>query len=300
MKEEPDKIELDKTISYHNKENQILGCKHYKRGCKIRAMCCGRLFVCRFCHNEEMSNHQIDRYATQEMMCMHCCTLQSISQKCSNEMCKKEIARYYCPICKFHDDDPSKSIYHCHQCGLCRVGKGLGIDFFHCQKCNMCLAIGTKDSHKCIENNMKSDCPICHNDLFTSTISSYPLKCGHAMHSTCYSEYSRRNFTCPLCFKSIHDMSLAWKEFDELVEQQPMPQEFKDAKCFVLCSDCEKKSETTFHFVGIKCSQCGSYNTKIISTSGFPERVISTPLNLPEQTVQLEEETLEEKESEEE
>jgi hypothetical protein len=25
--------------------------------------------------------------------------------------------RYYCDICKFFDDDPKKSIYHCDGCG---------------------------------------------------------------------------------------------------------------------------------------------------------------------------------------
>ena len=35
--------------------------------------------------------------------------------------------------CKLWDDDPHKSIYHCNDCGICRIGKGLGKDFFHCK-----------------------------------------------------------------------------------------------------------------------------------------------------------------------
>jgi hypothetical protein len=35
--------------------------------------------------------------------------------------------------CKLWDDDPEKSIYHCNDCGICRIGQGLGKDFFHCK-----------------------------------------------------------------------------------------------------------------------------------------------------------------------
>ena len=35
--------------------------------------------------------------------------------------------------CKLWDDDPEKKIYHCDDCGICRIGAGLGKDFFHCK-----------------------------------------------------------------------------------------------------------------------------------------------------------------------
>ena len=56
-----------------------------------------------------------------------------------------------------------------HDCGICRIGKGLGIDYFHCKKCNVCMAISLKGRHKCIERNLESDCPICGEYMFTST-----------------------------------------------------------------------------------------------------------------------------------
>ena len=31
----------------------MLGCKHYQRGCKFVSPCCGDIFWCRHCHNEE-------------------------------------------------------------------------------------------------------------------------------------------------------------------------------------------------------------------------------------------------------
>lgn len=50
------------TGSQQDKEHGILGCKHYQRGAKLQAHCCGKWFTCRFCH-DEVSNHNIVRWA---------------------------------------------------------------------------------------------------------------------------------------------------------------------------------------------------------------------------------------------
>jgi hypothetical protein len=47
-------------VSYHDLENEVFGCSHYPRGCKVRAPCCGKFFVCRLCHDEN-EKHKIDR-----------------------------------------------------------------------------------------------------------------------------------------------------------------------------------------------------------------------------------------------
>jgi hypothetical protein len=262
--------ELDTEITFADADKVILGCKHYKRGCKIRAFCCGELFGCRWCHDEIVKDHKINRHETEEMFCMHCKTLQPIQQSCRNEECGKKLGFYYCGICKFHENDEKKNIYHCPDCGICRVGKGLGTDFFHCKTCAMCLAIDMEGKHKCIENNMKSDCTICNMDLFTSRHTATLLPCGHAIHSTCRKDYLQSgNYTCPLCFKSI--VEIDWTFQDQLLAAQPMPQEFANARSNILCNDCGKKGEVAFHFIGHKCSHCGSYNTKKISTTGMPD-----------------------------
>lgn len=46
--------------SFRNPEKQEFGCEHYKRNCKLRAACCGKLFTCRFCH-DKVSDHSMDR-----------------------------------------------------------------------------------------------------------------------------------------------------------------------------------------------------------------------------------------------
>ena len=101
------------------------------------------------------------------MMCMHCHTVQPAGQECQS--CQAKMSHYYCSECKLWDNDDRKNIYHCHDCGICRIGKGLGIDYFHCKKCNVCMAMSLKGRHKCIERNLECDCPICGEYMFTST-----------------------------------------------------------------------------------------------------------------------------------
>ncbi|KAG5455553.1 MAG: hypothetical protein BJ554DRAFT_4997 [Olpidium bornovanus] len=77
------------------------------------------------------------RNQTKNMLCMYCSTTQPAAQYCKNERCRMRLGRYYCNECKLWDDDPRKNIYHCPECKICRIGKGLGEDFFHCKKCNV-------------------------------------------------------------------------------------------------------------------------------------------------------------------
>lgn len=200
--------ELHPTFREMEDGSKLLGCSHYLRGAKIRAFCCSKFYTCRLCH-DEVEDHKVgdNRYATREMLCMHCGYIQPISQWCSNPNCSKRMARYFCPICKLLDDDPCRNIYHCHSCNVCRVGKGLGIDSFHCMKCNACISMKYAKTHRCIERAMESDCPICYQYLFTSTTPVKYLQCGHLMHVSCYNYYVKKSYICPICQRSMQDMS---------------------------------------------------------------------------------------------
>jgi len=249
------------TISYHDEAEGVLGCAHYPRQAKIRAPCCGRFFTCRLCHDAHQG-HKIDRYAIKEMMCMHCFTVQNVAQFCKNEACGKKLAKYYCDICHLFSD-AEKSIFHCNDCGLCRVGKGLGIDYKHCKKCGSCINLSIFDDHVCLENALHSNCPICAEHMFTSVKPVCILKCGHYMHLQCLDDYTQRDYRCPICKKSLGDMSNRWKQIDEYMIQNPMPEDYKDKEARVLCYDCGAYSTVPYHFVYHRCSQeaCGSYNT---------------------------------------
>lgn len=107
-----------------------LGCQHYRRKVKLQCSTCNRWYTCRFCHNEK-EDHMLIRVETRNMLCMLCWCAQPAGEVCVS--CGESTAWYYCDICKLWDDDSEKSIYHCNDCGICRVGRGLGKDFFHCK-----------------------------------------------------------------------------------------------------------------------------------------------------------------------
>lgn len=155
-------------VSYHDEENHVLGCSHYSRKCQIRAPCCppDTFFPCRFCHDEQC-DHTIDRHAISDMLCMLCCMYpqqsmrrperdlarsQPVSDNCVD--CGESMARYWCGVCKFFDDEPGRDIFHCDACGICR--RGNRDDFFHCERCNCCYSATLRVGHKCIENVLSS------------------------------------------------------------------------------------------------------------------------------------------------
>lgn len=120
--EDPDTEELE--------EASPLGCQHYKRNVKLQCFTCKKWYTCRFCH-DEIEDHPLVRRDTENMLCMLCGCAQPAAQNC--QQCGEQTAQYYCDICKLWDNDSKKSIYHCHDCGICRIGQGLGKDFFHCK-----------------------------------------------------------------------------------------------------------------------------------------------------------------------
>lgn len=107
-----------------------LGCEHYKRNIKLQCSACNKWYTCRFCH-DAVEEHMLNRRETKNMLCMLCGCAQPASEECA--LCGERGAWYYCDVCKLWDDDLQKSIYHCNDCGICRIGKGLGKDFFHCK-----------------------------------------------------------------------------------------------------------------------------------------------------------------------
>lgn len=120
---------LDDT-DYSEEEEETLGCRHYKRNVKLQCYTCKRWYTCRFCH-DEVEDHTLERRKTENMLCMLCGLPQPAAQWCKG--CGERAAVYFCAVCKLWDNDSAKSIYHCYDCGICRIGKGLGKDFFHCK-----------------------------------------------------------------------------------------------------------------------------------------------------------------------
>ncbi|XVE63581.1 hypothetical protein DITRI_Ditri07aG0031400 [Diplodiscus trichospermus] len=210
------------------------GCSHYRRRCRIRAPCCGEIFNCRHCHNESKNNinvdqklrHDLPRHeVSQQVICSLCGTEQEVRQVCIN--CGVCMGKYFCEACKLFDDDTSKRQYHCDGCGICRIGGRE--NFFHCYKCGCCYSILLKNSHPCVEGAMHHDCPVCFEFLFESRYDITVLPCGHTIHSECLKEMrDHYQYACPLCSKSVCDMSKVWEKFDEEIAATPMPEPYQN------------------------------------------------------------------------
>ncbi|KAK7554572.1 hypothetical protein IWX49DRAFT_599784 [Phyllosticta citricarpa] len=242
----------------NEEEEPTLGCKHYKRNVKIQCFDCHRWHTCRHCHDQR-EDHHLNRRKTRTMLCMLCSTPQPAAEFCRN--CQVRAAWHYCDICKLWDNDSTRSIYHCPDCGICRRGEGLGKDFIHCKRCNVCISIKYADDHRCIERATDADCPICKDYMFTSSTDVVSMKCGHYMHRDCYDAYMQIDYKCPMCKKSAVNMELQWRKLKDAVISQPMPAQFADTRVVINCNDCSVKSTSAYHWLGNQCAHCESFNT---------------------------------------
>ena len=247
-------------------ESTAYGCRHYKRNIKLQCSTCSRWYTCRFCH-DSVEDHKLVRRETKYMLCMFCNCAQKASGVCIE--CDQRAAWYYCDVCKLWDDNPNRSIYHCDDCGICRVGKGIGKDFHHCkvgplfrfagtvlsfdQTCGVCLEIGIADSHRCIERSTDCDCPICGEYMFTSPEKVVFMKCGHSIHQKCYGEHIQRSYRCPICSRSVLNMEANFGHLKRLIDMQPMPSHLQDTKALVYCNDCSAKTTVKYHWLGCAC-----------------------------------------------
>ncbi|KAM7275259.1 hypothetical protein ACFE04_017125 [Oxalis oulophora] len=243
------------------------GCAHYRRRCRIKAPCCGEVFDCRHCHNEAKNDldvdhelrHDMPRHLVKEVICSLCGTEQEVNQVCIN--CGVCMGKYFCEICKLFDDDTSKRQYHCDACGICRTGGHE--NFFHCNKCGCCYSIFLKNSHPCVERAMHHDCPVCFEYLFESRYDVTSMPCGHTIHTNCLKGMKEHyQYACPLCSKSVCDMSQVWEKVDMEIAATPMPEQYRNSMVWILCNDCGQSSEVPLHFVAQKCPHCKSYNTR--------------------------------------
>lgn len=261
----------------------VMGCAHYQRGCKIFAACCDRWFPCRFCHDAAYSTANDARASVVSslsvlsgghclegpihvplILCMHCGTPQKPRSQCLS--CNRTFGLYFCDVCRLWENQAHKAskIYHCPEpgCASCRVGPAA--DFYHCKGCDCCILKSLENSHKCIDKKLHSDCPICGEWMQTSALAIIFMPCGHAIHMECYRNHIENSYQCPICLKSVLNMTEHFKQLDEALALQELPDDFKNKKNNILCNDCERRSVAPFHFIYHKCSWCCSYNTKVI------------------------------------
>ena len=256
-------------------------CSHYKKHNYQVSKCCKNVYPCRLCHDEH-ENHTTNRHDIDYMKCDYCQSFQKVNSSCQNPECYKFNVKqdYFCKSCNLWSDNKSVNkvivnsilvpdidtrvdIYHCSDCGICRLGKQE--DYQHCNKCNLCLKKKMFENHACKINIKEHNCPICLKDIWSAVNDSpHLLKCGHSVHSSCFFQsFESQHFFCPLCKKSMTDLTNYWKLIDMTISSHQMPEEFQDWTADVHCNDCEKKSNTKYHFSYHKCQHCEGYNTVI-------------------------------------
>lgn len=173
---------------------KILGCEHYRRNVKLQCSACSRWYTCRFCHDRS-EDHSLIRRATRNMLCMLCGRAQPAGEICVS--CGEPGARYYCGVCKLWDNDNAKSIYHCNDCGICRVGQGLGKDFIHCKVCPIRTLLTVLYTDNSIRH-VGSACP-SRSAIHIGALSDQPTAIVPFVGSTC----SRRRKRLSSCDVAI-------------------------------------------------------------------------------------------------
>lgn len=123
-------------------------------------------------------------------------------------------------------------------------------------------------NHLCLEDTLKQPCPVCSEFLFDSTrpISVLP-GCGHTLHKDCQLLLDKAKIPrCPLCLRSAADMQATKVIVASAVQLCPsLPQEGRDS-VVLDCCDCHHRTKSLFHAFGQQCSDCGSFNTRILNT----------------------------------
>lgn len=274
------KIVLDKMFKIYNikktnSSNEKKFCSHKNTKCEFISPCCGIKFKCSKCHDEYFENnkiksniHCIDTTKIDSIVCEICETIQPISNKCI--VCDIAFSKYYCNICKVFGD--SEDNFHCNKCGFCIVGNikkfvhcdkcgfcvaGNKDAFIHCDKCGCCIEKKIYKTHKCMPDRLSGMCTICMDSLKNGD-SVFLMRCGHAMHNQCYDAHIKNSYKCPECSKTIKDMKTVFRQLDDQIKNEPLT---NPKSVNIVCNDCNKKSIIKYHYIGLKCPECKSYNT---------------------------------------
>lgn len=214
---------------------------------------------------EEETHHTIDRFNVKEVICRDCFTRQS--SKTNNCIgCGIQFGSYHCSICNLWMSD-AEDPYHCLKCGFCRVGGRE--NFTHCDECGMCIDALLFDDHNCKSGKYMSNCPVCQEDLFSSRKASHEMPCGHAIHWDCFRDLTSHDTRCPICKKTAetHDqMEPTWNAMALGIALQPVPADMARV-VDIFCNDCEEKgTNQRWHFLGVQCLKCTSFNTTVERT----------------------------------
>ena len=199
------------------KKKVYIKCYHYphKKCSKLSFSCCTNTYDCMRCHNESETHiASIDK-----ITCDMCLVEQNPSIMCNNLNCNTIFSKNYCDKCNIWTE---VDIYHCQECGLCRVGTQESL--YHCSTCDTCYNVDATN-HKCRSLQLRNEiCVFCLDSVYNSQDSSFPINCGHFVHTNCLKKGAQMNqIRCPKCRKSIYEMD--WTLLKMMIQLQPMLEE---------------------------------------------------------------------------
>ncbi|VUC35107.1 unnamed protein product [Clonostachys rosea] len=181
---------------------------------------------------------------------------------------------YPCRLCHDNEEDHKLPRFETKHmlCMLCETPQKVS------DTCCACIPTSIELSHKCIERSTDCDCPICGEYMFSSPRPVVFMACGHSIHKKCYDQHMKLSYKCPICNKSLANMETHFRNLDVAIQGQPMPPEFRDTKAVILCNDCSGRSTVPYHWLGLKCSICRSYNTAELQILGGTSRELQAAL----------------------
>src|SRR5436309_15524422 len=85
-------------------------------------------------------------------------------------------------------------------------------------------------------------------------------------------------------------METQFRFLDHEISCQPLPEPYNNWHCHITCNDCSAKSDVPFHFLGLKCDTCKSYNTREVKLIR-PEEEDGHPIQSPPPSIMPDPET---------
>jgi len=227
------------------------------------------------------------------------CNIEFSNCYCSKCLIWTSKKIHHCDKCKICRIGSEEELYHCDSCCICFEKKNM-IDHkcvkipFNSQICSYCLestftsqesSIVIKCGHivhlKCLENAKKNNnykCPNCRKSLYDMKLlwnnlrnniemqpmpsEFFEIKIGDIVN-TKYGDFIINNITEEnICEGEF----IKWKKKDCSNVKGFLNRENlkKNTKVKILCNDCDLESMNEFHFIGVECILCNSFNTTII------------------------------------
>ncbi|KAK6129726.1 hypothetical protein DH2020_036527 [Rehmannia glutinosa] len=211
------------------------GCSHYRRRCRIRAPCCNEIFSCRHCHNDAKNSicvdqklrHDVPRHLVEKVN-FYCDPTHSVASdlvlivSSFNKFAKIVVYAWEGTFVEF-----ASCLMMIHLNSSIIV---MAVAFAGC-----CYSVLLKSTHPCVERAMHQDCPVCFEYLFESRNDVIALPCGHTIHKACLKEMQEHyQYACPICSKSVCDMSKVWEKFDMEIAATPMPPDCENKMLYSL------------------------------------------------------------------